>query len=296
MTAFQGMQSRQDMNTKRPKRKNKKRELQLPSVFINNSWSSDEYSEEPEIFGQNTILSVQSPIRCSKISPRQLNERMHFWRNVKSGKHRFQKGVRKYGNISENGIYSDSVDKLYKLVTRENSVMLPPLQTSGRIKSNISNYIDMAEKKYVMKDFKTEGRISKFARDEVYFPSVNKDLFTCYECRRRYVSDMFTEAFAARNSKKPQCVAINAPNSKKHKKAFVKSRGTRAQFCDVLGKRFCSECGESENRRMGQTILDTYRPERKNDESLRHMTPRKSLNRKYVIIDPIPTVVTYDES
>ncbi|XP_033739784.1 uncharacterized protein LOC117327065 [Pecten maximus] len=306
MKVFQDIPS-EGMNVKRPKRTNKKRELQLPSIFLNNSWSSNEDSEEQDLFWRRSLhplqssLPVQSP--SSKLSPRQFSDRAQFWRNVKPGKARFQPSVHKYGNISETGIYNGSVDKFYKLVTRENSIMLPPLQTSGRVKSNISNYVDLAEKHYVMKDFQTEGKISKFARDEVYFPSMNKDLFTCHECRRRYVSDKYTEAFATRNSKKPECAATATSKGKRHKKAFVRSRGTRAQFCDVLGKRFCSECGEIENRKMRQVILDTYQTGEENGGSTGksgHVTTRRprrqSNDRKHVVIDPVPTLLTYDGS
>lgn len=292
------------MDVKRIKRTNQKRELQLPSVFLNNNWSSKEDCELLDLFGNNSLpplqipLSVESQIRCSKLSPRQLSDKSQLWRNRKSGKNRFQQGVHKYGCIPETGIYNDKVDKLYKLVTRENSIMLPPLETSGRVKSNISNYVDLAERHYVMKDFQTEGKISKFARDEVYFPNVNKDLFTCYECRRRYVSDKYTEAFVTRNSKKLPCVSITSPKSKKHKKSFVKIRGTRAQFCDVLGKRFCSECGDLENRKMRQELLDSYQTSKENGGPSGHMTTRRSFNgrKRRVVIDPIPTLVTYDGS
>ncbi|OWF47572.1 uncharacterized protein LOC110454188 [Mizuhopecten yessoensis] len=285
------------MNVKRPKRTNKKRELQLPSVFLNNSWNSNEDPEEPAELGYKRLLPVKLPNGSSKLSPRQLSDKTQLWSNGKSGKSRFQKGTHKYGNISETGIYNESVDKFYKLVTRENSIMLPPLQTSSRVKFNISNYIDMAEKKYVMRDFQTEGKMSKFARDEVYIPSLNKEMFTCYECRRRYVSDMYTEAFATRNSKKPKCVAMATRNNKKN--SSIRGRGTRAQFCDVLGKRFCSECGESENRKMRQAILNTYPTGHENgmeSDSPSHMQQRRSFHRKRVIINPIPTLVTYDES
>ena len=149
----------------------------------------------------------------------------------------------KKGSFTERGIYNKSVKGILDLITRENSVMLPPLETSRRVKSNVFDQRDVEEKVYVMGDFNKLGKMHKFSRDEVFIPTIYKEMFSCRECRLKYVSDKYMQAFSQRNGPTPVCRKLES------------AAANQAQFCDVLGRRFCHECGEAESREVGKCLI-----------------------------------------
>lgn len=144
---------------------------------------------------------------------------------------------RKYGS---DGLYSKQVDRLYNLLTRQNSIILPPIQTSRRMKHNVYDEDKLKEKRYIMSDVFTEGKMARYARDQCYVPSVYTKFLSCRTCKKSFMDNKYMEDYKLRNNKNPHC-----SNS---------SRTDKSHFCDVLGKRCCAQCIESENRLFSRGI------------------------------------------
>ncbi|CAG2239193.1 unnamed protein product [Mytilus edulis] len=122
----------------------------------------------------------------------------------------------------------------------QNSIILPPIATSRRMKGNVFDEDKLQEKRYVMMDAFGEGKMSRFARDQCYLPSVYSQFLNCKTCKKSYMNDKYIEEYKKRNYKTPTC-SNRLMNSKVH-------------FCDVLGKRCCATCIESENREFSRRI------------------------------------------
>ncbi|XP_063401795.1 uncharacterized protein LOC134686022 [Mytilus trossulus] len=228
---------------KRPKRK----ELRFPIVMLNvsktvqrnkilpdDNKSASSYTRDKEEIietARNRRLDKNVLLCLSDRGPRPKPDRE--WTPL---------SVREKQNMHTDieGLYSKHVDSLYRLITRQNSSILPPIATSRRMKGNVFDEDKLQEKRYVMMDAFREGKMSRFARDQCYLPSVYNQFLNCKTCKKSYVNDKYIEEYKKRNYKTPTC-SNRLMNSKVH-------------FCDVLGKRCCATCIESENREFSRRI------------------------------------------
>lgn len=199
-------------------------------VCSSRSINKDQDFDRPRRFGRTTHLCYSERL------PRPKPER--DWSPM-SSKEEPLKSAKGYGR---DGLYSKHVDNLYQVLTRQNSIMLPSVKTSKRMKRNKYDDDKLREKQYIMKDFFTEGKMSKFARDQCYVPSVYSQYLKCKTCKKSYMNDKYIEEYKKRNQRAPVC--SNPPITKK------------SHFCDVLGKRYCGTCIESENRQFSRQIED----------------------------------------
>ncbi|KAL4232470.1 hypothetical protein ACF0H5_007163 [Mactra antiquata] len=141
------------------------------------------------------------------------------------------------------GLYRRDFQKWYNKLIHENTIVLPPIDTSKRVKETIYDSRNLREKKYIAEVHKQTGPRERFTRDELYVPDVYQQCFTCNECHRQYANDMFARTWSVRNSFKPTC------------NSTVKKRtNLMRQTCDVLGERYCKSCIESRNRNFSLKI------------------------------------------
>ena len=145
------------------------------------------------------------------------------------------------------GLYEQNFQRWYGRLVHENTVILPPIETSVRAKENVFDSTNLTEKKYVMKDKIRTGNLEKFASDEMYLPDVYGQFFTCKECRSNYVKDMFGQ----RSFKRHKTVPITSRENTR----FYKSVAEK-QHCDVLGERYCRSCIEKRNKVFFREIED----------------------------------------
>ncbi|XP_063404192.1 uncharacterized protein LOC134687663 [Mytilus trossulus] len=125
------------------------------------------------------------------------------------------------------GLYSKYVDSLYRVITRQNSIILPPVAASRRVKGNVYDEDKLQEKRYVMMDAFRDDKMSGFARDHCYLPSVYSQFLNCKTCKKSYMKISILRSI--RNIRE-------------------------VHFCDVLGKRCCATCIESEKREFSRRI------------------------------------------
>lgn len=244
------------MYMKKAGRRMKRKELGIPSIPLTMSSSQTDIG--------NTHVIVLNPKQINEKSEVKLPEinicRRHL--DNLSPLHRKRKLPEKVWNADsassfqdegenrrhfDTGIYNKSVGDLYSLLTRENSIMPPPLQTSERLSHRKVDLRNLVEKRYIMNDFYKQGKIARFERDEAYIPTVYNEYFKCKQCKKEYISKMYTDWFSKRNDVSPICKKCQNDENMKN-----------MQFCDVLGKRYCANCVEKSNRQFSTNIERTF--------------------------------------
>ncbi|XP_045198856.2 uncharacterized protein LOC123553177 [Mercenaria mercenaria] len=145
------------------------------------------------------------------------------------------------------GLYRPKFHRWYSRLVHENTVVLPPIETSERVKDDVPDSSKLSEKKYIVEQHKRTGPRERFTRDELYIPNVYSQCFTCRECQKQYANDVFNQTWQLRNASTPTC---NTSNSSA-KRAVLKR-----QHCDVLGERYCKSCIEKRNKNFSLQIED----------------------------------------
>lgn len=233
-----------------------RKELGIPSVSLTINDSSSDIGNTHVIILNPKQINKQSEVKLPEINicRRHLENLSPFHRkrklpekvwNAKSAS-LFQDKIEN-GQHFDTGIYSKSVGDLYAVLTRENSIMPPPSQTSERLTHRQADMRNLAEKRYIMNDFYKQGKIARFERDEAFIPTVYDEYFRCKRCRKEYVSKLYTEWFSKRNYASPICIKCQNDENVKN-----------MQFCDVLGKRYCANCVENSNRQFSTNIERKY--------------------------------------
>lgn len=158
---------------------------------------------------------------------------------------------KKKGNNSPSeevvGLYRPKFHRWYSRLVHENTVILPPIETSERVKDEIPDSVNLNEKKYIIDQQKREGPRERFARDELFFPNVYNQCFTCRECRKQYANDVYSQTWLSRNATSPTCYTTSSTG----RRAVLKR-----QHCDVLGERYCRACIEKRNKNFSLQIED----------------------------------------
>lgn len=145
------------------------------------------------------------------------------------------------------GLYRPKFQRWYSRLEHENTVILPPIETSERVKYNVNDPCNLKEKKYIEEQSKQTGPRERFTRDELYLPGVYSQCFTCRECRKDYANDVFIQTWEFRNENTPLC----------HSNMDSARRATsKRQHCDVLGERYCKSCIEKRNKNFSLNIED----------------------------------------
>lgn len=143
------------------------------------------------------------------------------------------------------GLYQPDFHKWYNRLVHENTIVLPPIDTSNRMKETVHDSRSLREKKYIAEARRQTGPRERFARDELYVPDVYNQCFTCGECHRQYVNDIYSKTWSLRNSQNTTCSSTTDD----------RTNMTR-QTCDVLGERYCKACIESRNKNFSLRIED----------------------------------------
>ncbi|VDI10862.1 Hypothetical predicted protein [Mytilus galloprovincialis] len=185
---------------KRPKRK----ELKFPIIMLNVSKTVQRNKILPDNNASSYTRDKKETIetarnrRPDKNVPLCLSDRGH---RPKPDKEWTPLSVREKPNkhTDSEGLYSKHVDSLYRFITRQNSIILPPIATPRRMKGNVFDEDKLQEKRYVMMDAFGEGKMSRFARDQCYLPSVYSQFLNCKTCKKSYVNDKYIENYKKRN-------------------------------------------------------------------------------------------------
>ncbi|KAH3736331.1 hypothetical protein DPMN_042894 [Dreissena polymorpha] len=156
--------------------------------------------------------------------------------------------------------------KFHRCISRllhENTVILPPIETSERVKSNVYDPSNLHEKIYVFRRYKGTGQRESFVRDEMHIPDIYPQCFACLECQKQYTSEVYSQSLTKRNSKSPECLSTSILTSYLESNKTVltsksgKRRTLRRQHCDVLGERYCQSCMELRNKGFSRQIEDS---------------------------------------
>lgn len=150
-------------------------------------------------------------------------------------------------HLKEKGLYETKFRNWYSRLVHENTVVLPPIQTSTRAQENVTDSKGLSEKNYILSHLHNSGPVKRFARDEIHFPSVFSNRMGCRECRRIYTSEMFTENYLSRNLTSPAC--CKSPDEVENRIGI--------HHCDVLGERYCKKCTEKRNRRFSKALEES---------------------------------------
>ncbi|XP_052811335.1 uncharacterized protein LOC128238985 [Mya arenaria] len=158
----------------------------------------------------------------------------------------------------EIAMYRPKFQRWYNRLVHENTVILPPIETSERVKDNVFESNNFNEKKYVLKRNKNTGPRERFVRDEMYLPDAYSTCFTCKECHKQYASDAYVQTWAKRNQLSPTCTttttsSINGASTYRRNGRSIENRG---QHCDVLGERYCQACVEWRNKMFSLQVED----------------------------------------
>lgn len=145
------------------------------------------------------------------------------------------------------GLYRPTFHRWYSRLVHENTIVLPPIETSQRVKENIHEPNNYNEKKYIDKERRTTGPRERFTRDELYLPHVYNQCFSCRECRKVYANEVFNQNWATRNSSSPL-------HTRRSGKMTSPQALDQRQHCDVLGERYCKDCIESRNKTFSLLI------------------------------------------
>lgn len=146
------------------------------------------------------------------------------------------------------GLYRPNFQNWYSRLVHENTVILPPIETSGRVRENFHEPTNLLEKKYILKQMKNTGPRERFLRDEIHLPDVYSQCFTCKECQREYVNDVYVQTWKQRNDVTPLCT-VKTRHGESGRRASRKK-----QHCDVLGERYCRACIERRNKNFSLNI------------------------------------------
>lgn len=145
------------------------------------------------------------------------------------------------------GLYRPKFHRWYSRLVHENTVVLPPIETSRRANDNVHDPSNLNEKKYIAEQHHRIGPRERFTRDELYIPDVYSQCLTCRECRKQYANDVFVQSRALRADCIPICNF--AGDSRKR---TMRNR----QHCDVLGERYCKSCMELRNKDFSLQLED----------------------------------------
>lgn len=145
------------------------------------------------------------------------------------------------------GLYRPKFQRWYSRLVHENTVILPPIETSERVKYDLNDPNNLNEKKYIAEQHQKTGPRERFTRDELYIPDVYSQCFTCRECRKEYANDVFNQTCGLRSDTMPLCHSSTES---------AKREGLRRQHCDVLGERYCKACIEKRNKSFSLKIED----------------------------------------
>ncbi|KAH3739831.1 hypothetical protein DPMN_046521 [Dreissena polymorpha] len=155
-------------------------------------------------------------------------------------------------------LYRPKFHRCISRLVHEHTVILPPIETSERVKSNVFDPSNLHEKIYVFRRYKGTGQRERFVRDEMHVPDIYPQCFTCRECQKQYTSEVYSQSLTKRKSKSPACLSILASYLESNKTVPTSKSGKRRtlqrQHCDVLGERYCKSCKELRNKGISRQI------------------------------------------
>lgn len=143
------------------------------------------------------------------------------------------------------GLYRPKFHRWYSRLVHENTVVLPPIETSRRSTENMHDPSNLKEKNYIAEQHHRIDPRERFTRDELFIPDVYSQCLTCRECRRQYANDVFVQSRALR----ADCIPICSFAGDSRKRTTC-----NRQHCDVLGERYCKSCMELRNKNFSLQI------------------------------------------
>ena len=172
-------------------------------------------------------------------------------------------------HLKEKGVYEAKFRKWYNNNVHENTVILPPMQTSTR--ENVYDAAKVAEKNYIWRHTHVSNPFKRFSRSEIHLPRIYSNCLGCRECRRIYTNEIFTENYLSRNNKSPMCC----------KSPDMADSSVGIHHCDVLGERYCKNCIEKRNKRFSRQLENSIFSVTDKHVKSPHYNPHSKLNPFY---------------
>ena len=146
-------------------------------------------------------------------------------------------------HLKERGMYETKFRDWYSRLVHENTVVLPPIKTSTRVREDVPDSTKLSEKNYISKQLLQPGSVKQFEQHELRFPYIDSKGTMCRECQRNNTGSVLGTYLPRSNKSPGYC---KSPDMVGHV--------VEKDHCDVLGERYCKKCTEKQYKRFSKEI------------------------------------------